>query len=82
MGNVALQRATFLKTKKLQTDWARRRDEESRRDCDRGEGALARDDEAGRATPQPSSRRHPRHRRSPTSGAGKGPSPPIVVSVP
>ncbi|MGK3999665.1 hypothetical protein [Sorangium sp. So ce1024] len=31
VGNVGLQRAASLKTKKLQTDWARRRDEESRR---------------------------------------------------
>lgn len=51
-------------------------------DCDRGEGALARDDEAGRATPQPSSRRHPRDRGSLTSGAGKDFSPPTAVSVP
>ncbi|XXY53968.1 hypothetical protein WME91_22785 [Sorangium sp. So ce269] len=31
MGNLALQRAAFLKAKKLQTDWARWRDDESRR---------------------------------------------------
>ena len=31
MGNLALQRAAFLKARKLQTDWARWRDAESRR---------------------------------------------------
>ncbi|WP_434043250.1 MULTISPECIES: hypothetical protein [Sorangium] len=42
--------------KKLQTDWARRRDEESAPDCDRGEEAVAHETTTrGRATPLPSS---------------------------
>lgn len=55
LGNLALQRAAFLKTKKLQTDWARWRDEESPRIAT----------EAKTPSPARPRSRNARHRRPP-----------------